>query len=141
MTMITRTIHSLEAQQILKDALAANSVEMRIEAQGSERFVTYSVTLEAGQVAYSAYRASRGGKSQGGTTLPLALPQDLLPAWNAFAAAIMTGCGVDQAYHRYYTERFGVAVTGDAAPTWDALTRHKPDIAAAWADAANSLSP
>ena len=32
--MITRTIRSLEAQQIIKTALVANSVEMHIETQG-----------------------------------------------------------------------------------------------------------
>jgi hypothetical protein len=140
MTMITRTVHSLEAQQIIKDALAANSVEMKIEAQGSEHFVTYSVTLEPGQVAYSAYRISRGGKAHDGTPLPVALPDDLMPAWGAFSAAIMTGCGVDQAYQRYLTERSGLAVAGGTAPDWDELRNTKPDIAAAWADAANALT-
>ncbi len=139
--MITRTVHSLEAQQIIKDALAANSVEMHIDSQGSEHFVTYSVTLEAGQVAYSAYRASRGGKTHDGKPLPERIDGDMLIAWDAFADAVMAGQGVDQAYQRYYAERFGVAVAGDVVPTWDALTRHKPDIAAAWADAANALTP
>ena len=139
--MITRTVHSLEAQQIIKDALAANSVEMHIDSQGSEHFVTYSVTLEAGQVAYSAYRASRGGKTHDGKPLPVALPADLLSAWGSFAAAVMTGCGVDQAYQRYLTERSGLAVAGGAAPDWNELRNTKPDIAAAWADAANALTP
>lgn len=49
MTMITRTVRSLEAQQIIKDALAANSVDLHIETQGNEHLVTYSATLEAGQ--------------------------------------------------------------------------------------------
>ena len=82
----------------------------------------------------------RGGKSQGGSALPAALSHDLLPAWNAFAAAIMTGLGVDQAYQRYLTERSGLAVSGDAAPDWDELRTHKPGVAAAWADAANALT-
>ena len=141
MTMITRTIRSLEAQQIIKDALAANSVEMHIEAQGNEHLVTYSATLEAGLVAYSAYRSSRGGKAHDGTPLPVALPDGLLTAWDAFAAAIMTGCGVDQAYQRYLAERSGLAVGGSSAPDWDKLRNAKPDIAAAWADAANALTP
>ena len=96
--------------------------------------------LEPGQVAYSAYRASRGGKSHSGAPLPVALPDDLRPAWGAFAAAVMTGCGVDQAYQRYLTERSGLAVSGDTAPDWDKLRANKPDIAAAWADAANALT-
>lgn len=141
MTIITRTIRSLEAQQIIRDALAANSVEMHIETQGDEHFVTYSATLEAGQAAYSAYRVSRGGKAHDGTSLPVILPEgDLKQAWGAFAAAIMTGCGVDQAYQRYLTERSGLAVAGGTAPDWDELRNVKPDIAAAWADAANALT-
>lgn len=55
MTMITRTIRSLEAQQIIKDALAANSVEMQIEEQDGSHYVKYIVQTQAGQVAYSAY--------------------------------------------------------------------------------------
>lgn len=139
--MITRTIHATEACLLLKASLGANSVEAILERQGDETFYRFAVELEPGQIAYSAYRASRSGKSQGGSALPAALSHDLLPAWDAFADAVLAGQGVDQAYQRYYAERFGVAVAGDAAPTWDALTRHKPDIAAAWADAANALTP
>ncbi len=139
--MITRTVHSLEAQQIIKDALAANSVEMHIDSQGSEHFVTYSVTLEAGQVAYSAYRASRGGKAHDGTPLPQRIEGDMLIAWDAFADAVMAGQGVDQAYQRYLAERSGLAVGGSSAPDWDELRNNKPAIAAAWADAANALTP
>lgn len=141
MTMITRTIHASEACRLLKESLCANSVEAIIERQGDETFYHFAVELEPGQVAYSAYRASRGGKSQGGAVLPVALSQDLLPAWNAFADAIMTGLGVDQAYERYLTKRYGLAVGGDTAPDWDALRTNKPDVAAAWADAANALTP
>ena len=141
MTMITRTIRSLEAQQIIKDALAANSVEMHIEAQGNEHFVSFAVQIPAGQVAYSAYRVSRGGKAHDGTPLPERIDGDMLIAWDSFADAVLAGQGVDNSYQCYYAERFGVAVVGDVVPTWDALTRHKPDIAAAWADAANALTP
>ena len=140
MTMITRTIHATEACRLLKESLCANSVEAIIERQGDETFYHFAVELEPGQVAYAAYRTSRGCKSQGGSTLPAALSQDLLPAWNAFAAAIMTGLGVDQAYQRYLTERSGLAVSGDAAPDWDELRNNKPDVAAAWAAAANALT-
>ncbi len=139
MSMITRTIRASEACRLLKDALCANSVEGIIEYQGDEAFYRFVVEIEPGQVAYSAYRASRSGKSQGGSALPAALSHDLLPAWNAFAAAIMTGLGVDQAYQRYLTERSGLTVSGDTAPDWDELRTNKPEVAAAWADAANAL--
>ena len=138
--MITRTIHASDACLILKEFLCANSVEAILERQGDETFYRFTVELEPGQVAYSAYRASRGGKSQGGSALPAALSHDLIPAWNAFAAAIMTGLGVDQAYQRYLTERSGLTVSGDTAPDWDELRTNKPEVAAAWADAANALT-
>ena len=138
--MIFRTIREREAQEIIKTALCANAVEMQIEEQDGSHYVKFIAQTQSGQVAYSAYRASRGGKSQGGSTLPAALSHDLIPAWNAFAAAIMTGLGVDQAYQRYLAERSGLAVGGDTAPDWDELRTHKPEVAAAWADAANALT-
>lgn len=52
----------------------------------------------------------------------------------------MTGLAVDQAYQRYLTERSGLAVSGDAAPDWDELRADKPEVAAAWANAANALT-
>ena len=141
MTIITRTIRSLEAQQIIKSALAANSVEMHIETQGSEHLVTYSATLEAGQVAYSAYRSNRGGKAHDGTPLPERIDGDMLIAWDSFADAVMAGQGVDHAYQHYLAARKGCDYAGGPAPDWDALRTNKPDIAAAWADAANALTP
>lgn len=139
--MITRTIRSIEAQQIIKDALAANSVEMHIEAQGSEHFVSFAVQIPAGQVAYSAYRASRGGKAQDGSTLPARIDGEMLLAWDAFASAVMSGLHVDHAYQHYLAARKGCDYTGGPAPDWDELRNTKPDIAAAWADSANALTP
>ena len=138
--MIFRTILEREAQEILKTALCANAVEMQIEEQDGSHYVKFIAQTSPEQVAYSAYRASRGGKSQGGSALPAALSHDLIPAWNAFAAAILTGAGVDQAYQRYLTERSGLTVSGDTAPDWDELRTNKPEVAAAWADAANALT-
>ena len=138
--MIFRTILEREAQEIIKTALCANAVEMQIDEQDGSHYVKFIAQTQSGQVAYSAYRASRGGKSQGGSTLPAALSHDLIPAWNAFAAAIMTGLGVDQAYQRYLAERSGLAVSGATAPDWDELRTNKPEVAAAWADAANALT-
>ncbi len=139
--MIFRTIREREAQEIIKTALCANAVEMQIEEQDGSHYVKFIVQTEPGQVAYSAYRASRGGKSQDGSILPERLSAAILPAWDAFAAAIMTGLGVDHAYQRYLTERFGLTVSGDTAPDWDELRTNKPEVAAAWADAANALTP
>lgn len=139
--MITRTIHVTEACQLLKESLCANSAEAIIERQGDETFYHFAVELEPGQVAYTAYRASRGGKAHDGATLPAALSHDLLPAWNVFAAAIMTGLGVDQAYQRYLAARKGCDYSGGPSPDWDELRNNKSDIAAAWADAANALTP
>jgi len=139
--MITRTIRSLEAQQIIKTALVANSVEMHIETQGDEHFVTYSVVLEAGQVAYSAYRASRNGKAQDGSPLPVRIDGEMLIAWNAFASAVMSGMHVDHAYQHYLAARLGCDYPGGPTPDWDELRNTRPDIAAAWADAANALTP
>jgi hypothetical protein len=138
--MIFRTILEREAQEIIKTALCANAVEMQIEEQDGSHYVKFIAQTQSGQVAYSAYRASRGGKSQGGSTLPAALSHDLIPAWHAFASAIMTGLGVDQAYQRYLAERSGLTVSGDTAPDWDELRTNKPEVAAAWADAANALT-
>ena len=140
MNMITRTIHASEACRVLKESLCANSVEAILERQGEETFYRFTVAIEPGQVAYSAYRASRGGKAQDGSPLPERLSADMLPAWDAFAAEIMTGLGVDQAYQRYLTKRSGLAVSGDPAPDWDELRTNKPEVAAAWADAANALT-
>jgi hypothetical protein len=139
MTMITRTIRSLEAQQIIKDALAANSVEMHIEAQGNEHFVSFAVQIPAGQVAYSAYRVSRGGKAHDGSPLPTRIDGEMLLAWDAFAYAVLEGLGVDRAYQHYLAARKGCDYVGGPAPDWDELRNAKPDIAAAWADAANAL--
>lgn len=96
-----------------QEFLCANSVEAILERQGYDQtFYRFAVCFEPGQIAYSAYRASRVGSPQGGSALPAALLHDLLPAWDAFAAAIMTGLGVDQAYQRYLTERSGLTVSG-----------------------------
>lgn len=140
MTMITRTIREREAQDIIKQALCSNAVEMQIEEQDGSHYVKYIVQTQAGQVAYSAYRTSREGKAHNGTPLPRRIEGDMLIAWDAFANAVLAGQGVDQAYQRYLTERSGLAVAGGTAPDWDELRNVKPDIAAAWADAANALT-
>jgi len=139
--MIFRTIREREAQEIIKQALCANAVEMQIEEHDGSRYVKFVAQTQPGQVAYSAYRASRGGKAHDGTPLPQRIEGDMLIAWDAFADAVMAGQGVDQAYQRYLAERSGLAVGGSSAPDWDELRNTKPDIAAAWADAANALTP
>lgn len=139
--MITRTIHASEACRLLKESLCASSVEAIVERQGDETFYHFEVELEPGQVAYSAYRASRGGKAQDGSALPERLSADLLPAWDAFASAVLSGLAVDHAYQHYLAARKGCDYSGGPAPDWDELRTNKPDVAAAWADAANALTP
>jgi len=139
MTTIQKAISTIEASQLLKQALGATSVEHVIEHQGDETFSRFLVEIPAGQVAYSAYCKSRGGLTHDSKPLPSVLPADLVDAWNAFAHSILTGDGVDVAYAAYLTARGGKAYAGHTAPTWDDLRTNKPDIAAAWADAANAL--
>ena len=141
MSLITRTVHASEACLLLKASLCANSVESIIEHQGNEVFFRFRVDLPAGQVAYTAYRSARGGKSQDGSTLPKRLSADLLPAWNAFALAVLSGLAVDHAYQHYLAARKGCDYSGGPAPDWDELRTNKPDVAAAWAYAANALTP
>mgnify|MGYP000868705860 FL=1 len=139
MTTIQKSIGTIEASQLLKQALGATSIEHVIEHQNDEVFSRFLVEIPAGQVAYSAYRSTRGGKAQDGSTLPLVLSAEMSVAWEAFAAAVMAGHGVDLAYQAYLAARLGVDFNGNAAPDWDELRNNKPDIAAAWADAANAL--
>ncbi len=65
----------------------------------------------------------------------------MLLAWDAFAYAVLEGLGVDRAYQHYLAARKGCDYVGGPAPDWDELRTNKPDIAAAWADAANALTP
>ena len=138
MTTIQKAISTIEASQLLKQALGATSVEHVIEHQGDETFSRFLVEIPAGQVAYSAYRTARGGKAQDGSALPVVLSADMMPAWDAFAAACPAENGVDIAYQAF-AARLGVDFNGTTAPDWDELRANKPDIAAAWADAANAL--
>jgi len=140
MNLITRTIHASEACSILARALGAHSVQGIIEHQGDEAFASFKVEIPAGQVAYSAYLTARGGRAHDGSTLPDRLSADLLPAWDAFAAAAMSGLAVDHAYQHYLAARKGCDYSGGPAPDWDDLRNNKPHIAAAWADAANALT-
>lgn len=141
MNLITRTIHTSEACSLLARALGAHSVQGIIEHQGDEMFASFKVEIQAGQVAYSAYRVARGGKAHDGGTLSERLSEDLLPAWEAFAAAVLSGLAVDHAYQHYLAARKGCDYSGGPAPDWDELRNNKPEIAAAWADAANALTP
>jgi len=150
MTTIQKAISTIEASQLLKQALGATSVEHVIEHQADETFSRFLVDIPAGQVAYSAYRTARGGKAQDGSALPVVLSADMMPAWDAFAAACLAENGVDIAYQAYLAARLGVDPGAPCpctpehlrlttAPDWDELRANKPDIAAAWADAANAL--
>ena len=139
MTTIQKAISTIEASQLLKQALGATSVEHVIEHQGDETFSRFLVEIPAGRVAYSAYRTARGGKAHDGSTLPVVLSAEMSVAWEAFAAAVMAGHGVDLSYQAYLAARLGVDFNGSAAPDWDELRTNRPAIAAAWADAANAL--
>lgn len=140
MITIQKSLGTIEACQHLKHSLGATSIEHVIENQGGEVFSRFLVEIPAGQVSYSAYRTARGGKAQDGSTLPERLSADLLPAWDAFASAVMSGLHVDHAYQHYLAARKGCDYAGGPAPDWDELRNNKPDIAAAWADAANALT-
>lgn len=137
---VEKKIGSLKASNLIKEALGANAVEMVIERHGSETEVRFKATIEAGQVCYSAYRESRGGKAHDGRLLPVDAHEEVRAAWSAFAEAILEGKGVDQAYGIYLSVRMGVSADGSAAPHWDHLREHKPELAQAWADAANALN-
>ena len=139
MNMIQKSIGTIEASQHIKAALGATSIEHVIEHQSDEVFSRFLVEIPAGQVAYSAYRSARGGKAHDGSALPVVLSADMMPAWDAFAAACLAENGVDIAYQAYLAARLGVDFNGTTAPDWDELRANKPDIAAAWADAANAL--
>ena len=139
MITIQKSLGTIEACQHLKHSLGATSIEHVIENQGGEVFSRFLVEIPAGQVAYSAYRTARAGKAHDGSTLPFVLSADMMPAWDAFAAACLAGNGVDIAYQAYLAARLGVDFNGTTAPDWDELRANKPDIAAAWADAANAL--
>ena len=137
--LIGAFLGTIEACQYLKHLLGAASIEHVIEHQQDESFSRFLVEIPASQVAYSAYRTARAGKAHDGSTLPFVLSAEMSVAWEAFAAAVMAGHGVDLAYQAYLAARLGVDFNGNAAPDWDELRNNKPDIAAAWADAANAL--
>ncbi len=71
----------------------------------------------------------------------IVIPGGRTKAWDAFAYAVLEGLGVDRAYQHYLAARKGCDYVGGPAPDWDELRTNKPDIAAAWADAANALTP
>ena len=96
--------------------------------------------MNKAQVAYAAYAAARNHKAQDGATLPNEVPPELAQAWEAFAQAVLDGSGVDFAYNQAYLDAVkGKAVSGSPAPSWAFFIHNKPEIAAAWADAANAV--
>lgn len=93
-----------------------------------------------GLKAYTAYIDHQGRKAHDGSPLPDTPPAENLAAWEAFAQAVRDGLGVDLAYNGAYLDAVkGKAMSGGPAPSFAFFRHNRPDIASAWAAAANAL--
>lgn len=98
--------------------------------------------MSDGQTAYEAYAAHQSHKANDGTPLPdwAGVPDSNKLAWEAFGEAVRDGLGVDAAYNGAYLDAVkGKAMSGAPAPSFAFFTHNRPDIASAWAAAANAI--
>ena len=139
MITIQKSLGTIEACQHLKHSLGATSIEHVIENQGGEVFhaswsrfqPVRSVTLPTELLAEERLKTA--------ALCPSVCPPTCYPLGMLLRQPSCLVC-VDHAYQHYLAARKGCDYAGGPAPDWDELRNNKPDIAAAWADAANALT-